>query len=280
MSSSTVKQTQLSCPDVLNNGKYPRVDICSCDGILCFTINNQTVLLWNPTIRKYYIYPTLPIENERCDSVFSFGYDHFTHSYKIVAVTNLRKKLKNEVRVFTLGTDSWRKIQDLPYSNCIVRPGVFLSGTINWLVYDAEIRSSHFIISLDFENESYQKFLLPNVETDHSSLGVLRDFLCVFASTDMFVDVWIMKKFGNKESWTKLYQVPYYMGAWVKYSYQKALYISNDDQLLMFFEELRKSKLAVYDLKSGTFNKSNIKSFTRNYMYPEVYVESLVSPCY
>jgi F-box interacting protein len=213
--------------------------------------------------------------------VFSFGYDHFTHSYKIVAVTNLRnKKLNNEVRVFTLGTDSWRKIQDLPYSNCIVRPGVFLSGTINWLVYDAEIRSSHFIISLDFENESYQKFLLPNVETDHSSLGVLRDFLCVFASTDMFVDVWIMKKFGNKESWTKLYQVPYYMGAWVKYSYQKALYISNDDQLLMFFEELRQSKLDVYDFKSGTFNTSNIKSFIGDYMYPEVYVESLVSPCY
>ncbi|PNY01638.1 F-box/kelch-repeat protein [Trifolium pratense] len=275
MSSSTVKQTRLWCPNVFNNFVY----LCSCDGILCFTIMYRSVLLWNPSIRRFYIYPPLPIKDERRESVYSFGYDHFTQSYKIVAVTNFRAKRKNEVRVYTLGMDSWRRIKDLPYSDFIIRPGVFVSGTITWLVYDATITSKHFIISLDFENESYQKLLLPNVETDTCMLGVLRDFLCISASTDMFVDVWIMKEFGNKESWTKLYQVPYCTGVRGLYPRHKALYISNDDQLLMIFRDSRQSKLGVYDFKSGTFNMSKLESFNSDYMDPEVYVESLISPC-
>jgi len=40
------------------------------------------------------------------------------------------------------------------------------------------------------------------------TLGVVRDCLCVFARGGLFLDVWIMKEYGNEESWTKLYGVP------------------------------------------------------------------------
>ena len=63
----------------------------------------------------------------------------------------------------------------------------------------------YFILSLDLEKESYQQLLLPDFENGSWTLGVVRDCLCVFATSDMFWDVWIMKEYGNEKSWTKLY---------------------------------------------------------------------------
>jgi hypothetical protein len=53
--------------------------------------------------------------------------------------------------------------------------------------------------------------LLPDFENENVrwNLGVVRDCLCAFATSDMFMDVWIMKEYGNKESWNKLYTIPY-----------------------------------------------------------------------
>jgi hypothetical protein len=48
--------------------------VCSCDGILCFTINYSSVLLWNPFINKYKLLPHLKHVPKRIDMpLFSFG---------------------------------------------------------------------------------------------------------------------------------------------------------------------------------------------------------------
>ncbi|RHN65280.1 putative F-box associated interaction domain-containing protein [Medicago truncatula] len=151
-------------------------------------------------------------------------------------------------------------------------PGVFVSGTINWLTYDAS-SSLHVIVSLDLENESYQNLLKPDTKKDYWILGKLRNCLCIFTGSkiDMLVDVWIMKEYGNTKPWTKLYTVPY-MGDQVSSS--KALYISEDGKVLMGFQEL----LFVYDSENGTFNMPGFQNIS-GWLDPEVYVESLISPC-
>jgi hypothetical protein len=53
----------------------------------------------------------------------------------------------NEVHVYKLGTDSFRKIQDLPYYGSISGPGVFARGTINWLACVSLSSFSHNIVS-------------------------------------------------------------------------------------------------------------------------------------
>jgi len=276
-SSDGVTQTQLSFPD---NILYPILRVCSCDGVICFTVNNR-LLLWNPSIRKFNMFPPLEhsVRGRRnarsLSSSYSIGYDHFTHTYKIVVVFFFKDDT-NQVHVYTLGTDSWKRIGDLPYSCCISKPGVFASGTINWLARD-DARSS-IVVSLHFEKESYQKILHPNVETNLWTLGVLKECLCIFAYTDMFVDVWIMNECGNNQPWTKLYRVPHTVDRG-HHPYCTPLYITEDDQVLMYFHDRSMhTNLVVYDSKSGTYNipeHQNIDCL----MYSEVYVESLISPC-
>jgi F-box interacting protein len=70
-----------------------------------------------------------PNEGSGSASLYGFGYDHVTNNYKVVGVS------LNEVSVYTLGTNFWRRIQDFPsHSRANDRSGVFVSGTINWFV--------------------------------------------------------------------------------------------------------------------------------------------------
>jgi F-box interacting protein len=136
----------------------------------------------------------------------------------------------------------------------------------------------YFILSLDLENESYQKLYPPDFEDGsyYWTLGVLSDYLCVFATSDMFLNVWIMKEYGNQESWTKLCSVPKDHHG---FEASAAVYISEDDQLLLQCYEFEsgEEKLVVYDTKTGTFN---ILEFQNNYEHisQNVYIESLISP--
>jgi F-box interacting protein len=281
----TVNQKQVSYPDCLKIEYHSPLHVRSCDGILCFTMYNGDVsppILWNPSIRAFNILP--PLDNKshldkKPFSAYSFGYDHCIDKYKIVAVSGVEGI--DEVSVYTLGTDTWRRIPDFPYTGPFDAYGIFLSGTINWLSLD-DVSSLCVIVSLDLEKESYQTFYLPDFEKDplRRTLGVLRDCLCIFASSDMFFDVWVMKEYGNKKSWTRLYRVPHIKNRPLCYYTTKALYISDDEQLLMDSKELESydSKLVVYDSKDGTLEFPEIQNIG-GWMEPEVYIESLISPC-
>ncbi|AES69462.1 putative F-box domain, galactose oxidase/kelch, beta-propeller, F-box associated interaction [Medicago truncatula] len=272
LSTSTVfTQTQLYPPNSIRIRRN-YVDLtCSCDGIFCGELNLLgCYFLWNPSIRKFKLLPPSGNSCEGHPFFISFGYDHFIDNYKLISVST-----KNEVSVYTLGTDYWTRIEDIPNNYHIHHSGTFVSGTVNWFAMDDS--SMHFILSLDLVKESYQHLLLPNSKIDWSMLGLVRGCLCVFASSDMYMDVWIMKEYGDQESWTKLYIVPNIQDQGVK-AY-KALYISDDDQLLVEFKKLQSNsiKLVVYDSKTGTLN---IPEFQNNYkqVASNVYIESLISP--
>lgn len=104
-----------------------------------------------------------------------------------------------------------------------------MSGTVNWLAFYGLNSSSCAIVSLDLETESYQK-LWPDFGMDYRilTLRVFKDCLCILTCSHMFLDVWIMKEYGNIESWTKLYSVPF-LRNWGIYPYPMAFYISEDD---------------------------------------------------
>ncbi|GAU19604.1 hypothetical protein TSUD_304160 [Trifolium subterraneum] len=257
--------------------------IFSCDGILCFTLGgrggSRSAVLCNPSLRKYSTLP--PLENhwkkEFQSCLFSFGYDNFNDVYKVIAISCFKDK-NSEVDVYTLGTNYWRSIQDFPYSSCsMYDSGVFVGGTVNWLASE-EVSNGSFcrvIVSLDLEKESYQKIPQPDSEKDSWRLGIFRDCLCIFASSNMFLDVWIMKEYGIKESWTKLYNIPYVGN---QSNCPKIVYISDNDQVLFSFNGLdSKLKLAVYNSKNGNVKIPKIQQHIEGWTDPEVYVESLIS---
>jgi F-box interacting protein len=107
--------------------------VCSCDGILCINATNigeRSAILWNPSIRKFKRLPLLEYEL-KYSPIYSFGYDHFIDSYKIIVVTSTCFEKGNiEVSVHTLGTNYWRRIHNIPVSGWIRESGIFFSGAI------------------------------------------------------------------------------------------------------------------------------------------------------
>jgi len=281
-STSTVfTHKQLYLPSTLpNNEFYNKRVLCCCDGMFCGHLKNGSYFLWNPSITKSKFKLLPPLESDKCWIFISFGYDHFIDNYKVIAVST-----KNEVSVYTLGTDYWTRIEDFPYYNKH-SSGIFVCGTVNWISSISGF-SWDVIISLNLKEESYQKLCPPDFGGENNSwdFGVLRDCLCVFASSDEYWDVWIMKEYGNQESWSKLYTIPNLQDWGLDARYWDALYISENDQLLVRCYQLDNNhgiahdiKLVVYDSKTGTLN---IPEFQNNYEYKInaiVYIESLISP--
>lgn len=261
----------------------------SCDGILCFVYKGsenssiQTVL-WNPSIRKYNTLPSLEIPLNHFPG-FGFGYDRFTDSYKVVAVFRYKcdssHDYKTQVKVHTLGTNSWRLIGDFPYGTSafpLRSSGEFVSGKLNWLVYPDDSVTVRPIVSLDLGTEDYQEILQPDcgeegIEMVNSStLGVLRDCLCILRGQD----IWLMKEYGNRDSWTKFATVPH-LDSYIYLN--DVLYISEDRQVLLNCLTPFELKWFVYDSINGTLEfLPDIKKITDLWL-SKIYVESLISPC-
>ncbi|CAK8533772.1 unnamed protein product [Lathyrus sativus] len=245
----------------------------SCDGILCLANRSKRlVILWNPCFKKFKESP--PFENSliKVYSAFGFGYDHVSENYKVVVLYYSEPNLfnKTKVKVHTLGTNCWKTIESFPFGTvCNEQTAIYLRGTLNWIVYTRRVRLGPcFILSFDLGKESYQKLLPP---PGHARIGlslcVLRDCLCSIFDNH----IWVMKEYGIYDSWTKLLSVSYMQDrSCVLFN---ALYIFDDDRVLLETEEDEKTKVVVYDPKNDTFKVALFK----NCLY--ACLESLISPC-
>ncbi|KAK7245778.1 hypothetical protein RIF29_40627 [Crotalaria pallida] len=125
--------------------------------------------------------------------------------------------------------------------------------------------------------ESFHELPLPDygeINVLSLEVGVLKNCLGILAHSRMFSDVWLMKDYGNEESWTKLFRVPYFEDA-NPFCNAKALCISEDEEVLLQYPR----KLVVYNFRSGTFKIPEIQETNGRMFVPMVYVESLISPC-
>jgi F-box interacting protein len=292
---TTTDGTHIKSPLHSENNRDDGIHIdASCDGILCLTQGQDIAVLWNPSIRKYKILPPLENQCARRDgdgkTIYGFGYDQISDNYKVVSVFMYKcyssndsiTTYKTQVKVHTLGTNSWRLIDGFPYGgscNFYYGPGKSVSGTINWLVSIIGSKNLPHILSLDLGTESYQEILQPDYgdegvkKVNFLAFEILRDCLCFLRGHDYEQDIWLMKEYGNRESWTKLASVPYLS------PYCNVPYISEDDQVLMEFTPTwYERELAVYDYKNGTLKSLDIKEIY-HLMCPYIYVESLISPC-
>jgi len=141
----------------------------------------------------------------------AFGYDSINDFYKVVAIFFYicdNGVVESQVKVHTLGTNSWRMVQGdfpVPMGSSLK----FVSGTLKWISCNDDYNE---VVSFDLANESYRKFLQPNyegfVDRGNVILGVLKDCLCILTPSYALSYVWLMKEYGNEVSWTKLFSVP------------------------------------------------------------------------
>ncbi|XP_057432923.1 F-box/kelch-repeat protein At3g23880-like [Lotus japonicus] len=252
----------------LNNPYSDSIIVGSCDGILCITINPHDIVLWNPSIQKSKKLPTLEepsyIRDYFNHTVYGFGYDHVADNYKVIAVS----PYVCEAKIHTLGTDSWRRINNFPYFSS-EESGKLVSSTLNWFS-----GVSLNIISFDLVKECCQELSPPDYGGKHVivTLGVLRDCLCIFSYGFTFSEIWIMNEYGNKDSWTKLFSVPDSFDLCTR-----VLYFYEDDEVVLEYN----SNLTIYNYRNGASRSPDTEYNTRilEWMVPQRYIESLVSPC-
>jgi len=284
--STNVAQLQYA-PNSIDEYSRSFYFVGSCNGMLCLAHNHCDCyfLVWNPSIRKFKELPPFQKKSELSIDIkmtHGFGYDHVNDKYKVVVVLHYDVDIlpgevslfdKTEVKVYTFGTDFWKSIKEFPFDGVPVESGKFVSGTINWLASKHRKRNGPcFIVSFDLEDESYQEILMPDygeVDAYDLSLGVLRDSLCMISDHD----VWVMKEYGNKDSWTKLFTVSDKC-----YAYINAMCMFEDDQVLIEYRTRRywKKKLIVYDPRNDTFKFTMFEN--ENSYDQEICVESLISP--
>ncbi|XVF28010.1 hypothetical protein REPUB_Repub14bG0158900 [Reevesia pubescens] len=169
--------------------------------------------IWNPSTRKHQVLPSLGSSN---GYVYGFGHDPITDDYKVVKVMQLRgiggKALESEVKVCSLKRNRWRKIQDIPCAFSFPRAnGVFAGGALHWvLTQKVQLSEENVIVALDLGVENYREVPQPEY-TDKGfqlNVGFLGGCLSAMANYgDVRVDLWVMKEYGVKESWTRLLSV-------------------------------------------------------------------------
>ncbi|KAK7303216.1 hypothetical protein RJT34_14118 [Clitoria ternatea] len=253
----------------------------SCNGLLCFAIKGDCVLLWNPSIRVSKKSPPLG-NNWRpgCFTAFGLGYDHVNEDYKVVAVFCDPNQFFSEckVKVYSMASHCWRKIQHFPHGfSPYQNSGKFVSGTLNWAANHYVGSSSLWVIvSLDLHKETYREVLPPYYEKEDCStptLGVLRGSLCMnYDYRKTHFVVWMMKDYGVRESWVKLVTIPYLPNP-EDFSYSGPYYISENGEVLLMFE----FDLILYDPRDNSFKYPRIES-GKGWFDAEVYVETMVSP--
>ncbi|KAL2465215.1 F-box/kelch-repeat protein [Abeliophyllum distichum] len=194
--------------------------------MVCFVFiirGDDEFLLWNPATRETKDIPnsSIPLPSNVDIDLYQvgFGFDSNTRDYKVVKLMrklNMDQNCDYHVEVYTLSTNSWRKIEATVPDFVISSPSMFptyWNGTYYW--WGESDRDA--IVCFDMCIEQFDTILLPSLEvlptvvrkfenhcfTEYNgSLGVI---FCFMNCSKTWCELWTMNGKGAEVSWTKQY---------------------------------------------------------------------------
>ncbi|KAJ4715772.1 F-box protein [Melia azedarach] len=191
----------------------------SCNGFLCLRkpFFKNPCIICNPLTGEYITIPKPENDDNTLKTIISgFGYSLKSKQYKVVRLV-FNNFLTRTAEVYTLGTATWRKVGNAPWSTVAGLFATYLNGVIHWVCDDIDDHGSDFIVGFDFEDERFCEVPAPPHFDEkqktkdnlcNMSLGVLGGYLSVCDVTYFtYFDVWVMKDYGVQESWTKWFTV-------------------------------------------------------------------------
>ncbi|KAI8000265.1 F-box protein CPR1 [Camellia lanceoleosa] len=258
----------------------------SCDGLICLYNGEEDVCIWNPSTRKHRNLPSTPIEFPdyftSCQYIiYGFGYDSLTDDYKLVRMIQFYgddwDSFDSEVKVYSLKSNSWRRIQDFPYYLRYKRGyGVLVGSALHWVVsrkYESD--TANLVAAFDLTDEKYR--LVPQPEFSdkdfHMNVGELDGCLCILCNyVQVRIDMWVMNNYGVKESWTKLFSIaqPQVIRS---FEFVTPLAYSKSGREVLLVQDNK--KLIWYDLEHKKVKNIKIHGLPE-YFETEMCVESLV----
>lgn len=200
----------------------------SCNGLLCLAkspqledeshgnyvynrdsiYNNQSVCIINPLLQECTHLPHVTSAENIRDVVYGFGFNISKNEYKVIRLVikyGLRHEIKVSGEIFTVGVDNrWRCLEDSSIPCHVFPCGISLDGALHWIGDD---RHSGLIFAFNIGEERGCCIPLPQGLGDEPGnivLAVWDKHLCLTDnSSEIQVDVWVMKQYGVAESWTR-----------------------------------------------------------------------------
>jgi F-box interacting protein len=192
----------------------------SCDGLVCIRNGGDVhdMFLWNPSTRESKKLPKPSSSVQKHGFLTGLGYDSTIDDYKLVIACLTTANGSHQImapEVFTLKTNSWRRIQGI-HSGITLEggAGVFWNGALHWLGKQ-ETGADHdvdVIFSLDVAQEKFMGFVpLPN-HFCTAVLSISGNCLCIFGKLhpdESYLEAWITSEYGVKTSWRRRYAIPF-----------------------------------------------------------------------
>ncbi|XP_059439987.1 F-box/kelch-repeat protein At3g23880-like [Corylus avellana] len=258
----------------------------SCNGLVCLhAYDTLKVVIWNPTIRETKVVPESPAGYCTRIQGMGFGFDAKTNDYKIIHFVSMYepnfddyvmkdvKEIIYQKEVYSLSTDSWRKVDGTQCFISETGPMAYTTGMGSWLAYDHDQDS--FVLSFDMSDEVFLKTPLPDNVTEQS-LFVLNESIAMVALMpvderwrEIRYDIWLLLKVGVKDSWNRLFTI----GPSFARIHQPLGFWKNDT---MFLNKIDNGQLFLYDPSTKQMTDLQIHGHS-NSMQLVTYMETLVS---
>lgn len=192
---------------VFNDFKFDLIG--SCNGLLAIQNQMAGIIVLNPSTKKEFILPKFCSDLDSCDAYFDgFGYDACSDDYKFVRIMVFSNgnPASTEITVYSMKNNSWEKIKKgCPYHFWKPRNGVLAGGALHWLANrKPEADEANLMIAFDLSHEEFYQVPMPFAVGGggfSACLEVLRGCLSLVC----MYDIWVMKEYGVKDSWTKLF---------------------------------------------------------------------------
>ncbi|CAI9098677.1 OLC1v1035362C1 [Oldenlandia corymbosa var. corymbosa] len=197
----------------------------SCNGLVLFLTDNG-MYLWNPMTSCCRLVHQLHVLADRVRQISlsrvhrnsGLCYDKKANDYKVVLMANDPPPV-GSVYASVVSLRSGKTWTDISFPYKVARPsissysGVLVGGHLHWIV-EREIGASMLIVYFDEEINQFRELPMPDEHepSDGSpayyfGLTLLYGCLCMSKSASMFRrgDIFIMREYGVKQSWTKLF---------------------------------------------------------------------------
>ncbi|GJS44544.1 F-box domain containing protein [Tanacetum coccineum] len=240
----------------------------SFNGLICLTRGETTrrdIIFWNPSTKRYKLMKSVgryPPGSKFRLTILRAGYDHVSGDCKVVRFSHYSRPGSDlvccKVNVYSLKLDAWQF--ELEFT-CNILPvqghDVCVSGSIHWVgMQNSGSNIKYLIFAFVLHSQSFE--FVPQPESINGcvaiDLGILGGRLCVVCCHEKFsVDVWVMMKYGVKESWRKLIALKMTdIGFRTSPCVRPISYLKNGNVLL----QLDRKSFIEYDLEKKTFTKS------------------------
>ncbi|XP_026431632.1 F-box/kelch-repeat protein At3g06240-like [Papaver somniferum] len=292
---------------VVDDKSLERIDILSsCNGLVMMKgyFVDDSLWLWNPSTKESMeiVIPKIKYGQPKITNLsnvtYGFGYDRDTNDYKIVKATCYGYNFFGvyygcQVQVYISSSHSWKTLPNIPYIIDGYRnkaEAIFVCGAFHWRARNLETHDT-CILAFDIHGEKFREVTLTQQVYElfdnmdyrlHISLGVLQGCLCIIllCKDGSEIEVWMMKDYKVRESWTKLFiaQVPAVFSNPIRYV--KILWEFKNGEVLLVTTTVCESNTCffTYDLVSQKTDVTAIQHIPTNEKWNIVaYVENLVS---